>query len=302
MAKALRRHPPLSRKRRYTGTGSPDPECSITLYCMHPPRDPLRQMRRDRRSLPDHPPRSRGAGHLQRSRRPAGPPDSAPRAAPARPGLSRPGGGGTRGRRGPPRTRRRPLRPAPRRSGGASPCSAGPAARPLRHLDDLGPGADGLLALGEAGRDHRDAHLVVERRVDHRAEDDVGVLVGGFLDDARRLLDLVDGQVRAPGEVDQDALGALDRGVVQQRARHRLLRGVERAVLASADAGAHERHAHARHDRAHVGEVEVDQPGDEDQVRDALHGLQQHGIGDLERLEQAACRGRRRRGGAGSGS
>ena len=39
---------------------------------------------------------------------------------------SPPGGGGRPGRRGPPRTRRRPHRPAPRRSGGASPCWAGP--------------------------------------------------------------------------------------------------------------------------------------------------------------------------------
>ena len=49
------------------------------------------------------------------------------------------------------------------------------------------------------------------------------------------------------------------RGVVEQRAGHRLLGGVERAVLAVAHAGAHHRHAHAGHDRAHVGEVEVDE-------------------------------------------
>ena len=50
------------------------------------------------------------------------------------------------------------------------------------------------------------------------------------------------------------------------------------------DAGAHERHAHAVHDRLHVGEVEVDLAGDGDEVGDALHRLAQDVVGDLERL------------------
>src|SRR5678816_2357652 len=132
------------------------------------------------------------------------------------------------------------VRVAPHLGDPAAPFLAGlgRAARPLRYLDDLGAGPGDIPALGEAGRDHRDAHLVLEHGIDHRAEDDIGLLVSGFLDDARRLLDLVDGQVRAPGEVDEDAPGALDRGVVEQRARHRLLRGVDRAVLAPARTGA----------------------------------------------------------------
>ena len=36
----------------------------------------------------------------------------------------------------------------------------------------------------EAGRDHGDLHLALQRRIDDRAEDDVGVLVGRLLDDA----------------------------------------------------------------------------------------------------------------------
>ncbi len=39
------------------------------------------------------------------------------------------------------------------------------------------------------------------------------------------------------------------------------------------------------HDRAHVGEVEVDQAGDRDQVGDALHALAQHVVGLAERVE-----------------
>ena len=55
--------------------------------------------------------------------------------------------------------------------------------------------------------------------------------------------------------------------------------------LPVADAGAHERAAHVRHDRAHVGEVDVDEAGDGDQVADALHGVEQDLVGLAERVD-----------------
>src|SRR5208282_5866721 len=42
----------------------------------------------------------------------------------------------------------------------------------------------------EAGGDYRDLHLVLHLLVEHSAEDDVGVLVGGALDDGRRFIHL----------------------------------------------------------------------------------------------------------------
>ena len=65
-------------------------------------------------------------------------------------------------------------------------------------------GDDGGLLLARAapalrpepGRDHRHAHLVAELVVDHRAEDHVGVLVGGAGDDLGRLVDLEEPDVR----------------------------------------------------------------------------------------------------------
>ncbi len=112
------------------------------------------------------------------------------------------------------------------------------------------------------------------------------LFVRGFLDDARRFLDLVDREIGAAGEVDQNAARALDRGLVEQRTRHGFLRGVQRAILALAGPGAHHREPHAGHDRADVGEVEVDEPGDQDQIRDPLHRLLQDRIGDAKRGDQ----------------
>jgi hypothetical protein len=51
----------------------------------------------------------------------------------------------------------------------------------------------------------------------HRAEDDLRVLTGLLLDERRDLGDLVDRQVHPAGDVQEHALGALDRDVVEQR-------------------------------------------------------------------------------------
>ena len=57
--------------------------------------------------------------------------------------------------------------------------------------------------------------------VDHGAEDDVRVLVRRLLDQRRGLVDLVQRQVGAAGDVDQHAARAVDRDVLEQRARDR---------------------------------------------------------------------------------
>ena len=136
----------------------------------------------------------------------------------------------------------------------------------------------------EAGGDHRHAHLVAERRVDHGAEDDVAVAVGGAGDDLGRLVDLEQAEVAAAGDVEQDAAGALDARLEQRRADRRPRR-LDGAVLAAGHADAHERRAGVLHDGAHVGEVEVDEAGHRDEVGDALHALAQHVVGDLEGLD-----------------
>ena len=64
-----------------------------------------------------------------------------------------------------------------------------------------------------------------------------------------------------------------------------LLGGVDRPLVAGAHADAEQRVAGVGHDRAHVGEVEVDQARERDQVRDALDALAQHVVGDAERLD-----------------
>ena len=141
-------------------------------------------------------------------------------------------------------------------------------------------------ARSKPGGDHRHADLVGQRVVDHGAEDDVGVAVGRRVDDLGRLVDLEQAEVLAAGDVEQDAAGALDR-LLQQRRRHRGLGRLGGARLAGRGPDAHQRRAGVLHDRAHVGEVEVDQAGDRDQVGDALDALAQHVVGLAERVEDA---------------
>ena len=48
----------------------------------------------------------------------------------------------------------------------------------------------------EAGRDHGDADLALHRRLVHRAEDDLGVVAHGVVDDLGDLVHLAERQVR----------------------------------------------------------------------------------------------------------
>ena len=69
---------------------------------------------------------------------------------------------------------------------------------------------DRLAAHAEAGGDDGDADLVAHALVDHGAEDDVGVLVRLFLDQRRGVVDLVQREIGAAGDVDQHAARAAD--------------------------------------------------------------------------------------------
>src|ERR1700742_1168524 len=55
-----------------------------------------------------------------------------------------------------------------------------------------------------------------------------------------------------------------------------------RAPAAGAHADPEQRAAGVGHDRADVGEIQVDQPRQRHQIRDALHALAQHVVGDAE--------------------
>ena len=90
-----------------------------------------------------------------------------------------------------------------------------PAQREQRHLDvHLDPihgipfescGDDGYL------------DFVFHAFVDNRTEDDLGIVACFLLNNARDLGYLVNGQIHAPGDVDEDTLGPGDGDLVQER-------------------------------------------------------------------------------------
>src|SRR5207237_5498228 len=89
-----------------------------------------------------------------------------------------------------------------------------------------------LLRLAtEAGGDDGDLDLPAHRVVTDDAEDDVGARVGRRANDLGRLLDLLQGDVLAGGDVEKNALGAVDRRL-KQRLRHGLLAGFLGAPVA----------------------------------------------------------------------
>src|SRR5205814_3146493 len=158
--------------------------------------------------------------------------------------------------------------------------------RPLARLEGEEPG--GPLAATEPGRDHRHSQLVGRALVDDGAEDDVGVRRGGALDDLGRLVHLEEPKVAAAGDVEQDAGRSLHR-LLEERARYRGLRRLGRAALAARGPDAHQRRSRVVHDRPDVGEVQVDQAWDGDQVGDALDALAEDVVGGAEGVEDAGA-------------
>ncbi len=108
--------------------------------------------------------------------------------------------------------------------------------------------------------------------------------MGGLGHGLGGLVDLPQGEVAAARDREQDRPRAVH-ARLQQRRRDGLLRRLDRAPVAGRHADAQQRVAGLGHDRADVGEVEVDQAGQRDQVGDALDALAQHVVGDLEGLD-----------------
>jgi hypothetical protein len=93
----------------------------------------------------------------------------------------------------------------------------------------------------------------------------------------------IQGQVAAAGDGDEQAAGAAHRG--RRRAagsRWRLPRRGSRGSFAGGLARAHHRLAHFAHDRAHVGEIEVDEAFLDHQVGDAGNAGIEHLVGHGE--------------------
>ena len=168
--------------------------------------------------------------------------------------------------------------------GGGSRCASGGAVARGDHTE-LRAGrraVQGLCLRLDAGGDDGDPHLAFQRVVEGGAEDDVGVGIDFLADAVGRLVNLEQGHVRAAGDVDQQAARALHRGVVEQRVVDRRLCRVDGPAVAGGLASAHHRLAHLAHDRADVGEVQVDQARHDHQVGHAAHAGMQHIVGHLE--------------------
>src|SRR6266446_1706817 len=146
-----------------------------------------------------------------------------------------------------------------------------------------------LVGVLEAGGDNGNFHGVLHVVVLHGAENDVGVFVRGFLNDARRFVDFMEREARAAGNVDEDALRALDGVVLKQRAGDGAVGGVHGAVCAGGDGRTHHGVALAVHDGFHVGKVTIDDSGHGDDVRDALDGLAKNVVGNAEGVEEASA-------------
>src|SRR3989442_389172 len=150
------------------------------------------------------------------------------------------------------------------------------------------PRAQDLLR-SHTGQDEHDSKLVLQARVDRGAPDDPSVRRNAALDDLGDLLGLGDAHVVPACDVHEGSGRGADVDVDQGRIDRlfdRLLRTVVPVGLAQADHG----HPAALHDRLDVVEVQVDEAGLRDDLRDPLDRAHQHIVRDLERRIQRQTR------------
>ena len=133
----------------------------------------------------------------------------------------------------------------------------------------------------KAGRDHRQADLIAHGWVNDRAEDEINIRVGGFLDNGRCLVDLEQCQTFTAGHIEQDAVSTID-GDIQQFTGDSHLGCFGGAFLTGSMPNRHERGAAFGHDGADVREIQVDQAGYGNKFRNTLYTLAQNIIRNAE--------------------
>ncbi len=148
-----------------------------------------------------------------------------------------------------------------------------------RDAGHLGSFFHGHADILDAGGNDGDTHLVRAIHVEDRTKVNLGVLVRGVVHDGGRLADFLDGQIRSAGDVHEHAARAVDGHILQQGAGDGLHGGFAGAAVAGSDAGAHHGQTHLLHHGLHVGEIQIDQTGHDDQIGDALHGVEQDFVG-----------------------
>jgi hypothetical protein len=146
-----------------------------------------------------------------------------------------------------------------------------------------------LVGFLETGGDYGDFEGVFHVVVLDGAENDVGVFVGGFLDDGTGFVDFVERETGAAGDVDENALRALDRIILKKRAGDGAIGSIDGAILSGSDGGAHDGVALAVHDGFYVGEIAVDDAGNGDDVGNALNRLAQNIVGDAEGVKETGA-------------
>ena len=135
------------------------------------------------------------------------------------------------------------------------------------------------LLLLEACSDKGDLHLVAQRIVGTHTPNHIRLAAAGLLGDiVRHLAHLVHRNLvfGTEGEMQQHILGALDIIVVQQHRGGSLLHGLFGALLALALADTHQGGTAVFHHRIHITEVDIHVSIQCDNLRNALHGGQQH--------------------------
>ncbi|MNC94123.1 hypothetical protein D3C83_108990 [compost metagenome] len=86
------------------------------------------------------------------------------------------------------------------------------------------------------------------------------------MDDAGRFVHLDEAEVRSARDVHENPLRSGNGNAFEQRTRNGRVCGFDGTILTGSNTGSHQRIAHFTHDCAHIGEIDVDETGNRDDL------------------------------------
>ena len=137
------------------------------------------------------------------------------------------------------------------------------------------------------GSNQSDANHIVQGGIDDRAEGNVRRVIDSAANKFSHLVDLKKRHIFAAADIEEYTLRPANRHV-EKTARDCFLGGTLRAVAPLSLADAHEGGSSFTQHAAHIGEIDVHQPGNVDDLGDTLHALAQHVIRYFEGISKTA--------------
>ena len=140
----------------------------------------------------------------------------------------------------------------------------------------------------EPGRHDRNLHFALPHLIiGNSTKDHLGIRIDILGYDIRRFVDLEHGHIARSGNIEEHALGAVNRQI-EKRTVDRRFRRLNRPIIPGSNTDTHKSAPAVFHNGAHIGKVDIHDTGLRYEIRNSLHALPKHIVYNTKRIDE--CR------------